>query len=96
VNDPLGGDEPQDVPVPQRLAAQRQGDIGSFRRVLRRGLAGRGQRDPGVAAQAPVPAQPVRLAGEQVVLLAQRGGVGAEQFVPVQPAADQLVTQLRR
>jgi hypothetical protein len=54
-------------------------------------LTGRAQRDPRVAAQAAVPAQAVRLAGEQAIFVAQPGGIGAEQLVAVQAAADQLM-----
>jgi hypothetical protein len=64
VEQPVHGDQPQHVAVPQRPAAQRHDDLVPLRRELDGGLAGRGQRDPRIAAQAPVPAQAVRLPGE--------------------------------
>jgi len=89
------GDQPQDVAVAQGLAPQRQHDLVPGRRVPPGGLVRRGERQPRVAAQAPVPAQAARLPGEQLVLGAQRGRVRAQDLVAVQPAVDQLVAQLR-
>ena len=89
------GDQPQDVAVAQRLAPQRQHDLVPGRRVLPGGMLRRGERQPGVAAQAPVPAQAARVPGEQLVLGTQRGRVRAQDLVAVQPAADELVAQLR-
>jgi len=88
-------DQPQDVTVTQRLASQRQGYVVPRGRVLPGRMLRRGERDPGVAAQAPVPAQAPRLPGEQLVFGPQRGRVRAEDLVALQPAADQLVAQLR-
>ena len=95
VKQPVHGDQPQDVAVAQRLAPQRQHDLVPGRRVLPGGMLRRGERQPGVAAHAPVPAQAARLPGEQLVLGTQRGRVRAQDLVAVQPAADQLVAQLR-
>ena len=89
------GDQPQDVAVAQRLAPQRQDDLVPRRRVLPDGMLRRGERQPRVAAHAPVPAQAARLAGEHLVLGAQLGRLRAQDLVAVQPAADQLVAQLR-
>ena len=95
VEHPVHGDQPQDVAVAQRLAPQRQHDLVPGRRVLPGGMLRRGERQPGIAAQAPVPAQAARVPGEQLVLGTQRGRVRAQDLVAVQPAADQLVAQLR-
>ncbi len=94
VQDPVQRDQPQHVAIPERAAAQRHGHVLPAWRELFGRLVGRAQYQPGIAAQAPVPAHAVRVASEQAVLAAQRGGIGAEQLVPVQPAADQLIAQL--
>jgi hypothetical protein len=88
-------DQPQDVTVAQRLASQRQHDLVPCGRVLPGRMLRRGERDPRVAAQAAVPAQAARFPGEQLILGAQRGRVRAQDLVAVQPAADQLIAQLR-
>jgi hypothetical protein len=95
VEQPVQGDQPQDVAVAQRLAPERQHDLVPGRRVLPDRMLRRGERQPGVAAHAPVPAQAARFPGEQLVLGTQRGRVRAEDLVAVQPAVDQLVAQLR-
>ena len=56
---------------------------------------GWGEGQPGVAPEAAVPPQPIRLAHEQVVLEPDDGGVGADELVAVKTAAEQLPTQLR-
>ena len=54
----------------------------------------RQQRRPRVATQASVPAQPVgTLRNDERLLRANVHHVGAEQFLAVQPAVDQLVAQ---
>ena len=78
MQNPVDGDQPQDVPVAQRPAAQREGDLLARRRVPPGRLAGRAQHHPGVAAQAPVPAQPARLPGEEVIAAPKFGRVRAE------------------
>jgi hypothetical protein len=88
-------DQPQDVTVAQRLASQRQGYLVPCGRVPPGRMLRRGESDPGVTAQAPVPAQAARFPGKQLVLGPQRGRVRAQDLVALQPAADQLVAQLR-
>jgi hypothetical protein len=95
VQQPVQGDQPQHVAVPERAAAQRQYHVRLARRVLGAGLAGRAQRHPRVAAQAAIPAQAVTLPGVQAILGAQPRGIGAEQFVAVQATPDQLVPKLQ-
>ena len=59
-------------------------------RVLARRLAGRGERQPAVAAQAAMPPGALHLAGEGLVLGAQLGRVEPDELVPAQPADQQL------
>jgi hypothetical protein len=95
VNHAFQGDQAQDVAIAQRPAPQRQHDVVPGRKVLPGGMGRRGQHEPGVAAQTAVPAQAVLLPHDQLVFRPQLRRVGAEQLMTVQPAADQLVPQLR-
>src|ERR687883_906109 len=91
---PVDRDEPQDELVAERSAAQGQLDLRAVGRVPSRG-PGRGwERDPAIAAQAPVPPQPLApVANDERVLRLDLRGVGADQLVTTEPAGDELVVE---
>ena len=79
------------------LPAQRQLDLARARAMCSCGGASVApERQPAVAAQAPVPAQPVVLAGDDRVRGAQLADVGAEQLVAASAADQQLVVERGR
>ena len=96
MQDPIDGDEAEHVAVAKGAAAQRQVEVLAVGRERPRRMFGRGERHPGVAAKAAVPAQTIVLTNEQAVLGPDVGGIGAYQLVAVQSAPDQLVAQLRQ
>jgi hypothetical protein len=87
VHEPVQCDEPQDVPVPQQLAAQRYVRFIRFRQVLTGRHPWRRQRYPAVAAQAAVPAEPAVLPHDHRVPGPDASGVAADQPVPTTGAA---------
>jgi hypothetical protein len=91
----VDGDDPQDDLVAQRLAAQRQLDLLTRRRQIALRLVRQSQRQPAVAANAAVPAQPVLLAHDQLVPRPQPGRVRADQLVAADSADDQLPVETR-
>ena len=94
VQEPIHGDHPQHVLVPQRPSPQRKLDLGTLGQMLAPRCIRRRQRHPRVAAHAAVPAQSIAgLPHEEIIFWADRRDVGADQFVAAQPAADQLVVQ---
>ena len=56
-------------------------------------VLGRGDRQPAVATDAAVPAHAVDLAGDELVGVAEGGGVEADQLVPGEAADQQLVVE---
>ena len=87
---PVEGDQPQHDPVAQRLAAGRDLDLSALGWVPARRLHRRRERDPAVAAQAPVPAAAVVFAYEYRILVADFSGVGADQDMALPAAHDKL------
>jgi hypothetical protein len=89
-------DQAQHHLVAQGAPAERELDLVAVGRVLPRGRGRRLEREPAVAAQAAVPAQPRgALAGEQRVLGTELGRVEADQLVAREAADDQLIMELR-
>ena len=94
VKRPVDRDQAQHHLVAQRLAAQRHLNLIAFRQLRALGLLGRRQRQPAVAAQAPVPADGAGLTGEQRVLRAKLRSVGSDEHMAAESARDQLPVDL--
>ncbi|GAB2993403.1 hypothetical protein GCM10017788_34350 [Amycolatopsis acidiphila] len=93
VHEPVQGDEPQDIAVAQQLAAQRYVHFVRFWRILAARFLRRRERQPAVAAQAAVPAQPPLFPHHDRVFGPDPGRVPADQLVAAAGAAQQFVVQ---
>jgi hypothetical protein len=90
----VNSDSAKDVAIAQRTSSQRELDLVPFGRMVAGRLLGRGQGEPRIASQAPVPTQPATLSSEQGILIAQLLCVGSDQLVAVKSASDQFVSEL--
>src|SRR5947208_1869847 len=80
---------------PKGLAAKRELELfPGGREAARRRFRAR-EREPAVAAETPVPAHTVLLAGEDRVLRPQLGCVHTQELVPANPAHEELVVEPR-
>ena len=88
-------DQPQDDLVPERLAPKREHDLTAVRDMPASGLRRCPQRDPAVAAKAPMPAQPIVCPCDQGILGPQLRRIGADDLMTPHAADDQLPVELR-
>src|ERR1700674_3072477 len=95
VDGTIDRNEPEDVTVPEHRPPLRDLDLASVRHPVSGRLERRGVGDPGVAPQAPVPADSVHLANQHGVVGFDVGDIRAHQGMTPPPARQQLVEIVR-
>jgi hypothetical protein len=88
-------DQPQHDPIAERPPPQGQLDLVALGRVAAAAIPIPRKRHPGIAAQAPVPAHALDLAGDDRVPGTKLGSIGADQLVAPDPADQELVVEAR-